>query len=349
MSYQTPKDCTIHEPPTPIPSPPPLIDSFARATDNHYVFTGAETRLGHHLFAHDSSNPGPAPRDWKLRLQANFLPTNGGGGLFSLRNFPEDLVPFFAYKDVAIYMPTADSVIDFFDAVYREWYPTRDRTVFDNGLMACCGAPFFSSTMRVVFEDPGPQPPGLLNHLVDWHVALSQHLHRLIPRFHHLKIAARMLISPGLTQPQLDALPVSRVRVEYKPIIRRTFSECFLWVEKGWIDKGVRLVVLSKDMSNKILSGECEGLTRDMDLEERAIYAAGSGARNEEEEKKVELEDHVNVNDAETTMGHVSVWRGSLEHVMRAVVAGEETRKRGLREYNFVLGEWLGEGVNVGK
>jgi hypothetical protein len=75
---------------------------------------------------------------------------------------------------------------------------------------------------------------------------------------------------------------------------------------------------------------------------------ASSGAENAKERKEGELDDHVGV-DADASMNQVSIWRGSLEDVMRAVLAGYKARKRGLRDYNFVLEEWLGEGVNVGK
>jgi hypothetical protein len=59
------------------------------------------------------------------------------------------------------------------------------------------------------------------------------------------------------------------------------------------------------------------------------------------------LDEHRGV-DAEALMDHISVWRGSMVDVMRAVLAGDETRKKGLREYNPKRREWLGEGVNVG-
>lgn len=342
------------QPPSPVPSPPPLAQSFAQAADAHYVFYSSATRRGHRLRVNDSSLPSPSSsptRDWRLSLTANFL-SNRDAAPFSLRDLPAHLLPFFAYKDVAVYAPTTDGgcadLGALFDAMYREWYPTRDRTVCDDGVLQGCGAPFFSSTMRVDFEEPAPQPPALLKHLVHWHIALSRHLHRLLPHFYVLKEGPRMLVRPGLTQPQLQALPDLPVRVEYTPIMRRTFAECFVWVEAGWEDKGVRLVVLGEDMLRRILSGECEGLTRDVDLEERAKKAASSGAENEKERREGELDEHVGVG-AEASMDRVSVWRGSLEDVMRVVLAGDEARKRGLRDYNFVLEEWLGEGVNVGK
>jgi hypothetical protein len=48
--------------------------------------------------------------------------------------------------------------------------------------------------------------------------------------------------------------------------MRRTFAECFIWVEAGWEDKGVRLVVLGEDMLRRISSGEIGGLARDLEL-----------------------------------------------------------------------------------
>jgi hypothetical protein len=189
----------------------------------------------------------------------------------------------------------------------------------------------------------------LLKHTVRWHLALAQQLQNLLPRFEALKMVHVLLVRPGLTQAQLQALPDVPTRpIEYTPIIRRTFTECFMWVEKGWEDEGVRLVVLSEDMLRKILSGQCEGLTRDVDFEEQARKAAGSEVENEIEQSRGESGEHIDV-EVELSMDHLSIWRGSLEDVMRAVVAGDETRKRGLREFNPQLQEWLGEGEHVGK
>lgn len=329
-----------------------MVLSFEEKVEPHFYFYGAATRLGHRLFANDSSLPSPSylhPRDWRLSLHANFL-HNRDRDAFSLRDLPAHLLPFFAYKDVAIYMPSngTDSTVELFNAMYREWYPTRDRTVFDNGLFRGCGAPFFSLTMRVQFDNSTPQLPAPLEQLVRWHVALSRQLHHLLLRFDSLEEAARLLARPPLTRPQLQNLPHFLVPVEYTPFIQPTFTECFLWLERAWKDKGVRLVVLSEGMLHKISSGEWEGLTRDVELEEQAKKAASLWAENEIERREGEMNEHVGVDD-EALMDHVSVWRGSLEVVMRVVVAGDEARKRGLREFNFMLDEWLGEGVNVGK
>jgi hypothetical protein len=199
------------QPPSPIPSPPPFVPSFVHVIDAHYVFHSSETRRGHRLGAGNSSplKSSSPTRDWRLSLTANFL-SNGDGASLPLRDLPAHLLPFFAYRDVAIYVPTTnEGRVDLgalFDAIYREWYPTRDRTVFDSGMLQGCGAPFFSSTVRVDFEEAAPQPPVLLQSLVRWHVALSRHLHSLLPAFQSLQQGPRMLVRPGLTQPQVQAL-----------------------------------------------------------------------------------------------------------------------------------------------
>ncbi|KAF2876957.1 hypothetical protein BDV95DRAFT_601370 [Massariosphaeria phaeospora] len=336
------------QPPSPVPSPPPLAPSFEVAVDDHHIFHGPATRLGHRLCVNDSSAP---TRDWRLRLRANFL-SDRDRAAYSSQEIPVHLLPFFAYKDVALYVPPTDSgrpsLVTLFDAMYQEWYPTRDRTVFDNGLFSGCGAPFFSATVRVDFDGPAPQPSALLKHFVDWHIALSRRLYRVLPRFDGFPEGGpRMLVRPGLTQPQLQALPARLAHIEYTPIMRRTFTECFVWANGGWEDEGVRLVVLGEDMLRRILSSESEGLTRDVDLERQAKEAESPEAETGQGPKE-DLDDHIGV-DVEASIGRISVWIGSIEHVMRAVLAGDETRKRGLREYNPVLDEWLGEGVNVGK
>lgn len=264
------------------------------------------------------------------------------------------MVPFFSYKDAAIYIPSIGSVNTslLYNTIYQEWYPTRDRTVFNKGLFHGGGAPFFSSTVGVEFMDSEPrlQPPAVLRHLVYWHVALSRRLHFQLPHFYALKEGLQALVRTGFTESQEQTLPRRFIPVEYTPIIRRTFTECFIWVGTGWEDKGVRLVVLGKDMSQRLLAGECDGLQRDLELEEKAkkLEPPNSGVDNEKEWMEGEQEERKIVY-VEASMDHVTVWRVSLQNVMRAVLAGEETRKRGLREYNSVLEEWLGEGVLVGK
>ncbi|KAJ4352564.1 uncharacterized protein N0V89_007913 [Didymosphaeria variabile] len=345
---------SAHAPPSPVPSPPPVDEAFASDVETHYYFHSNGTRLGHRLRANDFSLPSPSSspvHDWQLSLTA-ICQDNGDGQPFLLRDLPAHLLPFFAYRDVAVYVTEvgADQTA-LFDVIYREWYPTRDRTVFNDGILKDYG-PFFSSTIRVESEGPAPQPPTLLKDLVRWHVALSHHLSSLLPRFCALRRGPRLLARPGLTQEQLQALPnpcvdLVRVRYDYTPVMRRTFTQCFIWVEKGWEDKGVRLVVLDEDMLRRISSSGCEGLTRDMDSEARANEAATLDVGKREQRNKEDPED-VRV-DMEASMNHISVWRGSLKDVMRAVVVGDETRKRGLREFNDVLEEWLGDGVNVGK
>lgn len=351
MSRAIPDWYSVPPPPTPVPSPPPLNESFASDVDSHYVFHSSETRRGHIIHAKDSSLPSLSSsptRDWRLSLTANFL-YGGDRQPFLLRDLPAHLLPFFTYRDAAVYAPGGHADRrPLWDVVYREWFPTRDRTVFNDGLLQGVGAPFFSSTMCVYFEGPAPQPPALLNQLIRWHVALLRHLHSLLPRFSGLQQGPRLLVRPGLTQNQLQALPDAMGHIDYTPIMRRTFAECFVWVEAGWEDKGVWLVVLDEDMLRRISSSKCEGLTRDVELEEQAKKSASLEVENKEEQREGVLDEDVGVG-AEASMGHVSVWRGSLQDVMRAVVAGDETRKRGLREYNVMLEEWLGEGVDVGK
>ncbi|CAO2649272.1 Nn.00g066570.m01.CDS01 [Neocucurbitaria sp. VM-36] len=341
------------QPPSPVPSPPPLATPFLQAVDAHYYFYSSATRRPHRLRANDSSLPSASSsptRDWRLSFQASFLCNRAAS--YSLRDLPAELLPFFAYKDVAVYVPTTDEecadLNTLFNAMYREWYPTRDRTIFDDGMFSSCGAPFFASTMRVDFEGLAPQTPYVLKQLVRWHVAMSHHLYCSIPRFDALAQGAMLLVRPGMTQTQLQAFPWRPVLFEYTPNIQPTFTECYIWVERGWEDKGVRLVVLSEDMLHRILSCECEGLTRDVDLEERAQKITSIVADTQQEQREGEEDEHGDI-DAEASMDHVSVWRGSLETVMRVVVAGDKGRKRGLRDFNPVLEEWLGEGVNVGK
>ncbi|OCK73024.1 hypothetical protein K432DRAFT_387587 [Lepidopterella palustris CBS 459.81] len=330
-------------PPPPVPSPPPSTTAFKITVGDHYRFFGPALWLGNDVHANNSSDP----RDWQLSLHATFL--SGVCAQFSLKDFPAHFLPFFAYKDAAVYTPRSGgspSGFALFKTIYREWYPTRDRTVFDDGMFDSCGAPFFGIKMRIKFEDPFPQKPALLKHLVCWHVALSRQVHDLLPRFIFLDDVARELVRPGTTLAQLPAKRFPRSLVEYTPTLQRTFAECFLWVDAGLEENSVILVVLGEDMLRRILSGECEGLTRDVDLEEQVKNDATLGAEDDRREEK--LDEHRGV-DAEASMDHISVWRGSMVDVMRAVLAGDETRRNGLREYNPKLREWLGEGVNVGK
>lgn len=336
-------------PPTPVPSPPPFDAAFERDIEKHYHFHGSETRIGHTLYVDSSPSSSPTA-DWRLSLRAIFL-SNGGHGPYSLGNFPAHLVPFFAYRDVAVYIPEIsipdgrENPFALFDTIYREWYPTRDRTVFNNGIWGGCGSPFFSSTIRLDIAEPIPQPPALLELLVRWHTSLVYHLRSLFPRFRALDTVRRVLARPELTLAQLvqalsdagDHYSPRTSRRDYTPIMQRTFAECFLWVEKEWEDKGVRLVVLNEDMLRRISSNKCEGLTRDVDLEEQLKQAASVEVEISEEQRGGVLDEHV------------SVWRGGLIDVMRAVVAGDDNRKGGLRDFNIMLEEWLGEGVNVGK
>lgn len=339
---------TVDQRPSPVPSPPPVDDAFSHASEIHYYFHGTETRMKHRLHA-DTSLPASA---WQLRMTASFLANNRDSAPFALSEFPARLLPFFTYRDVAIYaLEGCDGTFELFDTIYREWYPTRDRTVFNDGVLGGCGAPWFGSTIRVNFEKPTPQLSTLLNHLVHWHFALLRHLNSLLPHFCALNKVTHLLVRPGLTQQQLQTLPKGRVRpqhVEYSPVMRRTFSECFVCVEEGWLANGVKLVVLHEEMLCRILSNRCEGLTRDMELEEQIKEFTGHYADDEKEQAKGVMDGGMGVSFKALT-DHFSIWTGSLVNVMRAVVAGDETRKRGLREYNEMLDEWLGEGVNVGK
>lgn len=323
--------------------------SFVTAVFNHEVFHSAATSLGHTLYAKDSSSPA---RDWRFRTTRNYHPNRNNPPLF-LRDFPARLLPLFAYKDVAVYVPsieTRPSLMSFFSTVYREWYPTRDRTVFDEGMLKDGGGAFFSATTRVEFDEgPVLQPPALLSLLVHWHVALSRHLHSLIPQFEAFREGgARALVRPGLPQEKLQEIPRARIFLEYTPIMRPTFAECFIWIEREWEDNGVILVALGGGVLDRVSSGEWEGLTRDLDFEEQAKKVVNSKADREEEPREEGQDEQVSI-DAEVSMGHVSIWRGNVQDVMRVVLAGDDTRQKGLREFNGVLGEWLGEGVNVGK
>ncbi|KAF2275315.1 uncharacterized protein EI97DRAFT_467910 [Westerdykella ornata] len=351
MTDQTTTHWTVSSGPVPDPSPPPLDGDFESAIEDHHIFWGQRTRQGHSITAKTSSSLSPS-LDWQLQLSANWLSARDSRP-FTLPEFPAHLLPFFCYKDAAVYVSEgSDNPVDLFDRIYKEWYPSRDREVFEKGILRGCGAPFFSSTMRMRFEEqPTPHPPALLESLVRWHTAFVSHLQDLIPRFDFLAEShtyARLLVRPGLTQEQLETLPTGRRRrIEYPPVLRRSFAECFVFVEPGWEDKGVRLVVLSEDMQNKILHGKCEGLRRDLELEEPTRKAVRLEAKKDgRESREEELHEHSEVEDVKVE--HMHVWRGNLQDVMRAVLE-TEGRKRGLREYNPVLDEWLGEGENVGK
>lgn len=336
MKSSTPEgETVVARPPSPVPSPPPLSQSFETALNTHFFFYSSATATGNILSAKESSLPG----DWRLSLKATFISNH----VFSLRDFPAHLLPFFAYKDVALYVPGRYNASELFDAIYREWYPTRDRTVFDDGVFRGCGGPFFSFTMRVEFKDSTPQPPDLLKHLVRWHVALSRHLNHLLPRFETLAEGARNLVRPGLTDRQLQGMRALPVRTEYTPVIRRTFTECFMWVDRGWETEGVRLVVLSEDLQRRILSGACQGLARDLDMEEKIRGTARLGPDNGKERGEGEMNEQLGV-DAEVSMDHVSVWKASLEDAMKAVVAGDEARRKGHGDLDRVL-EWVGDGL----
>jgi hypothetical protein len=164
----------------------------------------------------------------------------------------------------------------------------------------------------------------------------------LLPPFHFLKEAGRILVRLGLTQ-ELQAVPKLRSHIPYTLVLRRTYAEYFLWVESDWEEYGVRLVVLHENMLRRILSGEGKGLTRDHDTEDQSKGAVETS----EIPGEGELDEHTNL-DLKAVMDHISVWKGKLEDVMRAVLEGDEARKLGLREYNFVLDEWLGEDISVG-
>lgn len=342
------------------PSPPPLDETFGADLESHYYFHSNGTHLRHQLCA-NYCNFGPAPtspvHNWRLSIQAIVL-LDGDGRRNLIQEFPPHLLPFFSYKDVVVYVTGKGAdLFSLFDAMYREWYPTRDRNVFNNGMLRDCG-PFFSSTIRVNCEGPGPapQPPLFMNHLIKWHVAFSNHLCNLLPQFCALQRPTRLLARPELTQAQMQTVPNIRVdpvqtryqaRYDYIPMVRRTFAECFVCVESGWENNGVMLVILNKDMLDRITTSKCEGLKRDINMEAQMQNAANLEMDCGEESNE-RMPEYMTAG-IEAVMDHISVWRGRVEDIMRAIVVGDESRKRGLREFNEELGEWLGEGVYVGK
>lgn len=329
------------EPACPDPSPPPFDQSFGAHLDSHYTFYGYTTRQGYCLHASSLCSP----LIWRLGLRANFL-SGPDLNLFSTQNLPPHLLPFFAYKDTVVYVPPGcgpSNSFKLFDSIYREWYPTRDRTVFHNGVYKGCGAAFFSSTIRVEFESPTPSLVSQLGLVIRWHVALSRCLHELLPQFRYLQEAGTTLVRAGLTQEERQSVPDTRAHAIYTPFLRHTITECFLWLGKDWEQSGMSLVVLGEDMLRGIVSGEYKGLEREIDVEEqlkkvtKTMKSKGEG----------DFGDNVD-EELEAAMNHVSVWKDKLQDVMRAVVGGDETRKIGKRDYSFMLEEWLGQGVNVG-
>lgn len=98
---------------------------------------------------------------------------------------------------------------------------------------------------------------------------------------------------------------------------------------------------MHEDMLRRVSRNGCKGLTRDVELEAQVKEAINSDGYNEEESDKAYLEDADG--DTRAFIDHISVWRGSLEDVMRAVVAEDTTRKRSRREFNPAIQEWLGE------
>lgn len=329
------------EPPSPVPSPPPLDNTFLSDLDVHHIFFGYSTRLGHHIDACSATSF----RDWGLILQGRFL-QRPDRRFFSTRDLPPHLLPFFAYKDAAIYEPSSGGCGNggyFFRRIYQEWYPTRDRNVFNHGVKGICGAPFFSSTARVDFKYPALQPEVRMGLVVCWHVALSRRLQKLLPRFRFFDQIGKTMVRPGLTEEELQAVLGSpRAHIEYSPVMRRTFSQCFLWVEQDWEEHGVRLAVLDEDMLRRVSSLEGKGMTRDIEMEEQVKKAVETLDIWEEGD----LDEHANV-DLKAVFDQLGVWRGELEDVMRAVVGGDGERKPGLRDFNAVLEEWVGDGVYV--
>ena len=117
--------------PPPCPSPPILPEAFESALDRHHTYYCVATNV-----------VGAAQRDLDRRIlfKATFLSGRAGG--ITLRTLPPELLQFFCYKDAAIYTREAISWY-LFEAVYSEWYPTRDRSVFNDGLFTGPGAAFF--------------------------------------------------------------------------------------------------------------------------------------------------------------------------------------------------------------
>ncbi|KAF2007426.1 hypothetical protein P154DRAFT_517158 [Amniculicola lignicola CBS 123094] len=259
------------------PPPPVFTPSFESVVENHHLFYGCATRTPHSLRVKNSSSS--STHDWKLSLSALYFDHSGGGGPFLLQDLPARLIPFFSYKDTTVYIThqIRVNVFDLLDAMYQEWYPTRDRTVFNNGLLRDCGAPYFGLTVKVQFEDDNPKHPAVLSDLTQWHLNLSRHVQHLAPQFNFfVEGGARMLTRPGVQAPSLRP-----VRVEYTPLIRSTFAECFIWMDGKSEDKVAKLIVLSKDMQDKISSAECKGLWQDVDLEEQVKRATDSEAEDE--------------------------------------------------------------------
>nr|AHG26156.1 ferrous iron transporter [Shiraia sp. slf14] len=338
----TPKGCaSAPRAQAPPASLPPLDEVFGGSLDYHYAFYGYTTRKGHRLNA-SLSTP---PPDWGLRLHAHFL-RGPDLALFSTKDLPPHLVPFFAFKDTVVYGSSSGMLaypFSLFETIYREWYPTRDRSVFKYGLYHSPGAAFFSSTVRVDFDAPIPQPQVQLGLLICYHYALSRRLHEILPSFPYLVEGGKMLVRADLSPDELRAVPKIRAHVPYTPVMRRTLSECFLFIDGKWEEHGVRLVVLSEDMLRRMLSEDGYAMTRDFDIEEEVKKVAEEAMLNGQKG----LDEHDDI-DVKAQMNHVSIWKGKLVDAMRAVVGGDEARKPGRLDYNWELQEWLGEGVPVG-
>lgn len=277
-------------------------------------------------------------------LKGHFL-TGSNQSPFQPRNLLPNLAPFFAYKDTTIYMPASNfwtrSSIEFFDTIYREWYPTRDKTHFNHGIYGSIGGSFFSSTIIVHFDSDPPQTPCQLAMLIYRHTALLHRIEEIIPHFHYLKEGGAGLAQSRLTEHELEELPTTWGKpTRYDPVLQSTFKECLLYIDGDWSEDGVCLVVLKDTALRKL---DCEKLARDHDLEGQTKKAMHElGFREEEgfdEDAKIGFK---------MIVEHVTIWRGSLIEVMRAVVAQDETRKLGRRDFNWELDEWLGEGINVG-
>ncbi|PVH96465.1 hypothetical protein DM02DRAFT_631998 [Periconia macrospinosa] len=136
--------------------------------------------------------------------------------------------------------------------------------------------------------------PTVLKHPDRWHVGPAYYLHSLIPRF--------------------DAFPHGSMALA------------------EWEERGLRLVVLDEHMLYRIILNNCPSLTRNVELEEQVQKLASVEVDNEEQHAQGVLDKDVGV-DIKVSMSYVSVWRGSVEDIIRAVLVEDKKRKRGLREY----------------
>jgi hypothetical protein len=330
--------------------PPTLPPDFEEAVDSHYTYHSAATRIPHRIDASlspSTSAAALAPEAWRISLSAKFLAREHS--TFSLDDFPARFVPFFAYKDVAVYVSNSSvaNLGGLWDRMYREWYPSRDKTVFDNGILRGCGSPFACATMRIDLGnagsasddagDPTAATGSLLTSLVHWHLALLERIEALCPQFEALhEGGARTLVCPGLSPQQQDRYTTPK-RVGYKPIIRSSFGECFLWVNDVWEEEGVRLVVRSEDMLPGMNSGEPDGLRRDVELEGKVRMVTGPARERVQAGEERDSRREVRV-----VPDNVVVLKGSLESAMRMVLARDEARNLATTEWNPVLEEWLG-------